>query len=50
MGSKQDVIFYMISGTIIGWLASKMGASMSVDIFASLLIPPVLILLYRLRG
>jgi hypothetical protein len=48
MGSKQDMIFYAIAGTIIGWIASLLGANMAVILFASLLIPPVILIIIRL--
>ncbi len=51
MGSKQDIIFYTVAATVIGWIASLAGASLPVILFSSLLIPPVILLVIRIiRG
>jgi len=48
MGSKKDIIFYIIAGNIIGWIAGFAGASLPVILFLSLLIPPVIIVILRI--
>ena len=47
-GSKRDLIFYAIAGTIIGWIASLFGANLLVIMFTSLVIPPVILIVIRL--
>jgi len=47
-GSKRDLIFYAIAGTIIGWIASLFGANLVVIMFTSLLIPPFILIIIRL--
>ena len=48
IGSKKDIIFYMITANVIGVIAGLAGASMTVIILASLLGPPLLLLVLRI--
>ena len=48
MGSKKDLIFYVIAAYAIGAIAGLAGASLIVILLLSLLIPPVLLLIYRI--
>jgi hypothetical protein len=48
MFDKKDLIFYTIAGTVIGVIAEFAGASLGVTLLASLLIPPVLLLIFRI--
>ena len=45
----KDLLFYSIAGTVIAGVAQLMGASLAVVIFTSVLIPPVILLIIRLR-
>ena len=47
-GSKKDIIFYVIAANVIGVIAGLAGASISVILFLSLLVPPVLLLIFRI--
>ena len=47
---KRDLIFYAIASTVIGLIAQLMGASLTVILLTSLLIPPVLLLIIRIIG
>ena len=47
-GSKRDLIFYAVAGTLIGWIASLFGANLIVIMFTSLLIPPFILIIIRL--
>jgi hypothetical protein len=44
----KDLIFYSVAGTVIGTIAEVAGASLAVVILTALLIPPVLLLIYRM--
>lgn len=49
----KNLLFYAVSGTVIGLVAQWAGASLMVNLLASLLGPPfllILILLARRRG
>ncbi len=48
MGSKKDIIFYVIAANVIAVIAGVAGASLPVILFSSLLIPPLLLLGIRL--
>lgn len=48
MGSKRDIIFYIVTANIIGILLGLTGASITVILIASLLGPPVLLLVLRI--
>ena len=48
MGSKKDIIFYVIAANVIALIAGVAGASLPVILFASLLIPPLLLLIIRI--
>ena len=48
MFSKKDLIFYAIAGWVIALIAGAAGASFSTVLFLSLLIPPFLLLIYRI--
>ena len=50
MGSKKDIIFYIVVGNVIAWIAVIAGASLPVILFSSLLIPPALLLILRIIG
>lgn len=48
MFSKQDAIFYLVVGNIIALIAGLCGASVATILFLSLLVPPVLLIIWRL--
>ncbi|MFC2070137.1 hypothetical protein ACFLTB_03055 [Chloroflexota bacterium] len=48
MGSKKDIIFYIIVGNVIGWIAGFAGASLTVILLLSLLVPPVILIILRI--
>ncbi|MFC1900264.1 hypothetical protein ACFLYN_01585 [Chloroflexota bacterium] len=48
MGSKKDIIFYIIVGSAVGWIAGLAGASLPLILFLSLIGPPVLLLILRI--
>ena len=48
MGSKKDIIFYVIAANVIALIAGVAGASLPVILFSSLLIPPLLLLIIRI--
>ncbi|MEK7354764.1 MAG: hypothetical protein AABZ77_09690 [Chloroflexota bacterium] len=45
----KDLVFYSISGAVIAGIAQLLGASLTVIIFASILIPPLILLVIRIR-
>lgn len=45
---KRDLIFYTVASAIIALVAQLLGASLGVVLFSSLLIPPVILLAYRI--
>ena len=49
MFNKNDLIFYAIAGTAIGFIAEFAGASLTVTLLTSLLIPPILLQVERLQ-
>ena len=48
MGSKSDIIFYIVAANVIGLIAMFAGASLTVILFTSLLIPPILLIIIRI--
>jgi hypothetical protein len=48
MGSKRDIIFYIVAANIIGILLGIAGVNLFVVLFASLIGPPVLLLVFRI--
>ncbi|MDO8716538.1 MAG: hypothetical protein Q7J73_07005 [Dehalococcoidales bacterium] len=44
----KELIFYSIAGTVIGLIAQLAGASFTVILLTSLLIPPVILLIFRI--
>ena len=48
MGSFKDLVFYAVASGIIAAIAQVAGASLAVTLFTSLLIPPALLLLFRI--
>ena len=48
MALMKEMIFYSIAGTIVGLIAQLFGASFSVILLTSLLIPPVILLIFRI--
>jgi len=48
MFSKNDIIFYVVAGNVIALIAGVTGASLPVILFSALLIPPILLLIFRI--
>ena len=48
MGSKKDIVFYVVAANVIALIAGVAGASLPVILFSSLLIPPLVLLGIRL--
>jgi hypothetical protein len=48
MFSKKDLIFYVVAGNVIALIAGVAGASLSVILFTSLLIPPIILIIIRI--
>ncbi len=48
MGSKKDIVFYVIAANVIAVIAGIAGASLPVILFSSLLIPPLFLLVIRI--
>ena len=48
MGSKKNLIFYMVAANVIGIIAGVAGASLPVILFSSLLIPPIILIIIRI--
>ena len=48
MGSKGDIIFYVVAANVIGIIAGLAGASLMVILFTSLLIPPIILIVIRI--
>ena len=44
----KDLVFYTVAGTIIGVIAELAGASLTVIVLLSLLVPPIIILALRI--
>ncbi|MFC2010292.1 hypothetical protein ACFLVU_05680 [Chloroflexota bacterium] len=45
---KRDLIFYTVASSIIALIAQLAGASLGVTLFLSLLIPPLILLVFRI--
>ena len=43
-----NFLFYAVAGTIVGAVAGQLGGGIGLSIMASLLVPPILLLAYRL--
>ena len=48
IGSKKDIIFYVIAANVIGVIAGLCGASITVILLLSLLVPPAILLIFRI--
>jgi hypothetical protein len=48
MFGKSDMIFYLVTSSVIALIAQLAGASLTVNLLLSLLIPPFLLLLIRI--
>lgn len=48
MGSKSDIIFYIVAANVIALIAGVAGASLPVILFSALLIPPVILIIGRI--
>jgi hypothetical protein len=44
----KDFIFYTIAANVIALIAVLLGASLAVILFTSLLIPPVILIVWRI--
>jgi hypothetical protein len=44
----KDLIFYTIAANVIALIATLAGASLAVILFTSLLIPPVILIVWRI--
>jgi len=44
----KDLIFYTIAANIIALIAALAGASLAVILFTSLLVPPVILIVWRI--
>jgi hypothetical protein len=44
----KDLIFYTVAANIIALIALLAGASLAVTLFSSLLIPPVILIVWRI--
>jgi hypothetical protein len=44
----KDFIFYTIAANVIALIALLLGASLAVILFTSLLIPPVILIVWRI--
>ena len=44
----KELLFYAVSGTIIGLIAQLAGASLMVVVLLSLLVPPLILLAIRI--
>jgi len=48
MFSKNDIIFYVVAGNVIALIAGLAGANLTVILFSSLLIPPIILIILRI--
>lgn len=48
MGSKKDIIFYVVAANVIAGIAGIAGASLPLILFSSLIIPPLILLVIRI--
>jgi len=44
----KELLFYSVAGTIIGFIAQALGASIGVVLLTSLVIPPLILLILRI--
>jgi hypothetical protein len=44
----KELIFYSVAASVIGLIAQLAGASLTVILLTSLLIPPVILLVFRM--
>ena len=44
----KDLVFYSVAASVIGLIAQLAGASLTVILLSSLLIPPFLLLIFRI--
>ncbi len=44
----KDIVFYTVAASIIGFIAQIAGASLAVVLFSALLIPPIILLVFRI--
>ncbi len=44
----KDIVFYSVAASVIGLIAQVAGASLTITLFLSLLVPPLLLLLFRI--
>jgi len=44
----KELVFYSIAGSVIALIAQLAGASLPVVLFSSLIVPPLLLLLFRI--
>ncbi len=44
----RDLIFYAISANVIALIAALVGASLPIILLSTLLIPPILLLIFRI--
>lgn len=48
MGSKKDILFYVVAANVIAVITRIAGASLPVILFSSLIIPPLILLVIRI--
>ncbi|MEE8318372.1 MAG: hypothetical protein V3R36_01905 [Dehalococcoidales bacterium] len=48
MGSKKDILFYVVAANVIAVITGIAGASLPVILFSSLIIPPLILLIIRI--
>lgn len=48
LGTKNELIFYAIAATLVGAVVQVAGGSMALTLMTSLLIPPLLLLAFRI--
>ncbi len=44
----KDIVFYSVAASVIGLIAQVAGASLTVTLFLSLLVPPIILLIIRI--
>jgi len=44
----KDLVFYWVTASVIALVAGLVGASLTVIVFSSLLIPPVILIIIRI--
>ena len=48
MFSKKDLIFYVVAGNVIALITGLAGATLTVILFSSLIIPPIILIILRI--